>query len=122
MADKELEQLRQQRMAQMESQFVSWTLITSIYDYYLFFFFRIKWNFWIDLLQGGKEADQQKALQDRARQQEDAKNSILSQIMDQDARARCKYNHRWCHFIVWFVEKLWEKRGLASNGRVYFKF
>lgn len=32
-------------------------------------------------------------MQDRARQQEDAKNSILSQIMDQDARARCKSAH-----------------------------
>lgn len=45
-------------------------------------------------MQGGKEADQQKAMQDRARQQEDAKNSILSQIMDQDARARCKYKDK----------------------------
>lgn len=40
--------------------------------------------------QGGKDAEQQKAMQDRARQQEDAKNSILTQIMDQNARARCK--------------------------------
>lgn len=39
---------------------------------------------------GGKDADgQQKAQQ--ARQQEEAKHSILSQIMDQDARARCNY-------------------------------
>lgn len=30
-------------------------------------------------------------MQDRARQQEDTKNSILSQIMDQNARARCNY-------------------------------
>lgn len=30
-------------------------------------------------------------MQDRARQQEDAKNSILTQIMDQNARARCEY-------------------------------
>ncbi|XP_055311054.1 programmed cell death protein 5 [Sitodiplosis mosellana] len=58
MDDKELDQIRQQRIAQMESQF------------------------------GGKDAEQQKAMQDRARQQEDAKNSILSQIMDQNARAR----------------------------------
>lgn len=42
------------------------------------------------ILQGGKDAEQQKVMQDRARQQEDAKNSILSQIMDQNARARCK--------------------------------
>lgn len=42
---------------------------------------------------GGKDAEQQKAMQDRARQQEDAKNSILSQIMDQNARARCKCMH-----------------------------
>lgn len=32
-------------------------------------------------------------MQDRARQQEDAKNSILTQIMDQNARARCKSNN-----------------------------
>lgn len=43
-----------------------------------------------DFLKGGKDAEQQKAMQDRVRQQEDAKNSILSQIMDQDARARRK--------------------------------
>lgn len=41
--------------------------------------------------QGGKDAEQQKAVQDRARQQEDAKHSILTQIMDQNARARCEY-------------------------------
>lgn len=29
-------------------------------------------------------------MQERARQQEDAKHSILTQIMDQNARARCK--------------------------------
>lgn len=43
------------------------------------------------LSQGGQNAEtQQKAQQERARQQEDAKHSILSQIMDQNARARCK--------------------------------
>lgn len=42
------------------------------------------------ILQGNKSAEQQHAMQERARQQEDAKNSILSQIMDQNARARCK--------------------------------
>lgn len=34
-------------------------------------------------------------MQDRARQQEDAKNSILTQIMDQNARARCKSTTSW---------------------------
>lgn len=52
--------------------------------------------------QGGKEAEQQKAMQDRARQQEDAKNSILSQIMDQNARARCKYKHK--KFDWWMIQ------------------
>lgn len=53
------------------------------------------------LEQGGKDTEQQKAMQDRARQQEDAKNSILSQIMDQNARARCKYtvNRIFCRRI-----------------------
>lgn len=94
MADKELEQLRQQRLAQMESQFVRLNFkkhsrwLSTIYSLctngtFLFIY--------LNLLQGGKDAEQQKAMQDRARQQEDAKNSILSQIMDQDARARCKY-------------------------------
>lgn len=40
--------------------------------------------------EGGKDADKQKAVQERARQQEEAKHSILSQIMDQNARARCE--------------------------------
>lgn len=39
---------------------------------------------------GQNSEAQQKAQQDRARQQEETKNSILSQIMDQNARARCK--------------------------------
>lgn len=46
--------------------------------------------YFVFFFQGGKDAEQQKAMQDRARQQEDAKHSILSQIMDQNARARCK--------------------------------
>lgn len=41
-------------------------------------------------------------MQDRARQQEDAKNSILSQIMDQNARARCEY---FCSYFLFFVTK-----------------
>lgn len=47
---------------------------------------------WLAHLQGGgKSAEQQNAMQERARQQEEAKHSILTQIMDQNARARCKF-------------------------------
>ncbi|XP_030749195.1 programmed cell death protein 5 [Sitophilus oryzae] len=60
MADPELEALRQQRLAQMQSQYKN----------------------------SGSDADNQKAKEEQARAQEDAKNSILSQILDQDARAR----------------------------------
>jgi len=58
MSDADLERIREQRMAQMQSQF------------------------------GGNDADKQKAQDDRQRQQDDAKHSILSQILDQNARAR----------------------------------
>ncbi|XP_060520992.1 programmed cell death protein 5 [Cylas formicarius] len=60
MADPELEAIRQQRLSELQSNFK-----TS---------------------QGDSES--QKAQENKARAQEDAKNSILSQILDQDARAR----------------------------------
>jgi len=59
MSDADLDKIRQQRMAQMQSQFG-----------------------------GGNDPEKQKAQEDRARQQEDAKNSMLSQLLDQNARAR----------------------------------
>nr|CAH7759747.1 unnamed protein product [Callosobruchus chinensis] len=59
MADPELEALRQQRLAQLQSQYKG---------------------------TGDPEAEKQKADQLKAR--EEAKNSILSQILDQAARAR----------------------------------
>ncbi|KAF5303972.1 hypothetical protein FQA39_LY01757 [Lamprigera yunnana] len=58
MGDSELEELRKQRLAQLQSQYK------------------------------GENEDQEKAREDQARAQEDAKHSILSQIMDQSARAR----------------------------------
>uniref|UniRef100_V5IB04 Programmed cell death protein n=1 Tax=Anoplophora glabripennis TaxID=217634 RepID=V5IB04_ANOGL len=60
MADPELDEIRKQRLAQLQSQY-----------------------------QGG-ESNQasQKHKEEQARAQEDAKNSILSQILDQSARAR----------------------------------
>ena len=59
MGDAELEEIRRQRLAQMQSQYKE------------------------ENVQG-----QKKAQEDQARAQEDAKNSILSQILDQSARAR----------------------------------
>ncbi|KAF5304414.1 hypothetical protein FQR65_LT07944 [Abscondita terminalis] len=58
MGDAELEEIRKQRMAQLQSQYK------------------------------GESGDQKKQQEEQARAQEDAKNSILSQIMDQSARAR----------------------------------
>lgn len=61
MSDADLERIRQQRMQQMQSQYGGG---------------------------GGNDAEKQKAQEERMRQQEDMKHSILSQILDQNARAR----------------------------------
>ncbi|XP_057328382.1 programmed cell death protein 5 [Microplitis mediator] len=58
MADPELEMIRQQRMAQLRSQY-----------------------------QGGDES-KQKAAEEQRQQQQDMKHSILTQVLDQSARAR----------------------------------
>ncbi|XP_019875384.1 programmed cell death protein 5 [Aethina tumida] len=58
MADPELEEIRKQRLAQMQSQYK------------------------------GDAGSAQKAKEEQAKAQEEAKNSILIQIMDQAARAR----------------------------------
>ncbi|KAF7273178.1 programmed cell death 5 [Rhynchophorus ferrugineus] len=60
MADPELEAIRKQRLAQMQSQYKD----------------------------SGNDVETQRAKEEQARAQEDAKNSILSQILDQNARAR----------------------------------
>uniref|UniRef100_A0A1A9W3B7 Programmed cell death protein 5 n=1 Tax=Glossina brevipalpis TaxID=37001 RepID=A0A1A9W3B7_9MUSC len=60
MADNDLEAVRAQRLAQLQSQYV-----------------------------GGHNApDKQKAQEEQMRQQEEIKNTILSQVLDQQARAR----------------------------------
>ncbi|KAK5642652.1 hypothetical protein RI129_008819 [Pyrocoelia pectoralis] len=59
MGDAELEEIRRQRLAQMQSQY-----------------------------KDGNIQEQKKAQEDQARAQEEARNSILSQILDQSARAR----------------------------------
>ena len=61
MSDKELEALRAQRMAQLQSQYGG---------------------------AGGNDLEKQKQQQEQMRQQEEMKHSILSQVMDQQARAR----------------------------------
>ena len=40
---------------------------------------------------GGDPGSQAQAQQDKQAQVEDMKNSILSQVLTQEARARCKY-------------------------------
>ena len=42
---------------------------------------------------GGNAAEKQKAQEEQMRQQEEMKHSILSQVLDQQARARCKSKH-----------------------------
>ncbi|KAH8295804.1 hypothetical protein KR018_010037 [Drosophila ironensis] len=61
MSDGDLDALRSQRMAQMQSQFGGG---------------------------GGNDAEKQKAQQEQMRAQEEMKHSILSQVLDQQARAR----------------------------------
>ncbi|XP_017043423.1 programmed cell death protein 5 [Drosophila ficusphila] len=61
MSDGDLDALRAQRMAQMQSQFGGG---------------------------GGNDAEKQKAQQEQMRAQEEMKHSILSQVLDQQARAR----------------------------------
>ncbi|CAD7083642.1 unnamed protein product [Hermetia illucens] len=58
MGDSDLEAVRAQRMAQLQSQY------------------------------GGGDGEKQKAQQEQMRQQEETKNSILAQLLDQQARAR----------------------------------
>ncbi|XP_058126678.1 programmed cell death protein 5 isoform X2 [Anopheles ziemanni] len=59
MDDPELDAIRQQRMQQMQAS-----------------------------LNGGSNPEQQKKAQEQRQAQEDMKNSVLSQLLDQDARAR----------------------------------
>ncbi|KAM7357886.1 programmed cell death 5 [Cochliomyia hominivorax] len=61
MEDSELDAIRAQRMAQMQAQYGG---------------------------SGGNAAEKQKAQEEQMRQQEEMKNSILSQVLDQQARAR----------------------------------
>ncbi|EZA51208.1 hypothetical protein DMN91_012623 [Ooceraea biroi] len=58
MSDPELEAIRQQRLAQLQSQYKS------------------------------NNADDKEAMEERKQQMEDMKNSILTQVLDQSARAR----------------------------------
>lgn len=58
MSDPELEALRQQRLAQLQSQYK------------------------------GNNVDNKQAMEERMQQMEDMRNSILSQVLDQSARAR----------------------------------
>ncbi|XP_014095610.1 programmed cell death protein 5 [Bactrocera oleae] len=61
MADNDLDALRAERMAQLQQQYGS---------------------------SGGNNAEKQQAQQEQMRQQEEMKHSILSQVLDQQARAR----------------------------------
>lgn len=60
MGDAELEELRRRRLAELQSKYQG----------------------------GGTDPEAQKAKEQQLKDQEDAKNSILSQVLDQDARAR----------------------------------
>ena len=43
-------------------------------------------------IQSGGQGDQQAAEEERKAQVDDMKNSILSQVLSQEARARCEYS------------------------------
>ena len=64
MDDRELQALRQKRLAELQQQQPG--------------------------AAGGQSAQQQQQQEEQKRQQEDMKNSILSQVLTQGARARCK--------------------------------
>ena len=46
-------------------------------------------------IQSGGQGDQQAAEEERKAQVDDMKNSILSQVLSQEARARCEYTVSW---------------------------
>lgn len=71
MADQELQQLRQKRLAELQQQSGGGP--------------------------GGGGAAQQQQQEDQKRQQEDMKNSILSQVLTQEARARCSFISYLCN-------------------------
>ena len=50
----------------------------------------------------GDPGSQAQAQEDKQRQVEDMKNSILNQVLTQEARARCKYRHGNCLAIKYF--------------------
>lgn len=64
MDDRELQALRQKRLAELQQQQPG--------------------------AAGGQSAQQQQQQEEQKRQQDDMKNSILSQVLTQGARARCK--------------------------------
>lgn len=82
MEDDDLKQLRAKRMAELQgAQGVSLDL-------------KILWaraDRWTPFQGGGDQ--QQQAMEERRAQVEDMKHSILSQVLSQEARARCK--PRW---------------------------
>ena len=106
MEDQELEALRAKRMAEMQAKAVSTSKHCSYDEKFL-----VEINKLQELLRtkivtnwtsfqgvggpgkmGGDPGSQAQAQEDKQRQVEDMKNSILSQVLTQEARARCKYS------------------------------
>ena len=77
MADQELDQLRARRMAELQQQQGGYGGGG-----------------------GGGQSQQQRA--EKAHQQEEMKNSILSQVLDQEARARCKHLNTY-YFVKYYL-------------------
>ena len=106
MEDQELEALRAKRMAEMQAKAVSTSKYCSYDEKFL-----VEIKKQLELLRnniitnwtslqgvggpgkmGGDPGSQAQAQEDKQRQVEDMKNSILSQVLTQEARARCKYS------------------------------
>ena len=103
MDDQELEAIRAKRMAEMQARAVS----IKISNQHFCYIHVIKMlpkviickRLLNDIFQGvggpgkmtGDPGSQAQAQEDKQRQVEDMKNSILNQVLTQEARARCKY-------------------------------
>lgn len=89
MADPELEMIRQQRLAQLQAQVIYYNT-----PKYSFTKFKIQAGGGGTGGNPGGQAQNQKSQEEQLRAQEEAKNSILVQIMDQQSRARRTYSLR----------------------------
>lgn len=87
MDDPELDRIRQQRLAQLQAQ--RGVCIYIIGYNYFYGALQYRWLFSV-IFQGTGDSNHAKAQEERMQAMEEAKHSILSQALSQDARARRK--------------------------------